>query len=354
MKISLPYIEVTQKELTFYVVKIDSNLLTKLSKSDVRRIENNKITGYQRNLNPDKINSIRNYLKFKNATFPNSIVVHAKKKDIHINEQENILEFDESPNLFSFIDGQHRSVSLEDIDDQFELIVSIFVGLPEHLKSNIFYTINTTQVSALPSLKWHLRLDDDKKTPEKFIVEIAQLLNFDRTSPWRNQINMLDEKNAGILNLVAFCNTLIKLVYKTNEEFDIRIQLDEGVNLKNLKTTFEKDDYILWNFYTDYDVTAVYKILKNYFTAMSKILKKDWCSHEHILCKTTGFTAMVLLFELLFKIGVQKQDLTLSFFERILKPLKRYNGEIKSLNYDSSGSKSGIKLYREFKRIINI
>ena len=75
--ISMDIIKVRQPIGTIYVGKISPNLLLQMSTVDRRRIvEDDEVLGIQRDLKPEKVSQIKNYLSSIDATFPNSIIVN--------------------------------------------------------------------------------------------------------------------------------------------------------------------------------------------------------------------------------------------------------------------------------------
>lgn len=349
-------IKVVQPIGIIYLAKIQPRDLLAMSVVDRRRIENDEqVLGIQRELNSEKIKQIRSYLTSNDATFPNSIIVNVNTKSI-ANENDNILELLINEDTFTIIDGQHRVEGFRDNEiDDFELILAIFKDLKTDQQANIFSTINSEQTKVDPSLNLNLELNNKVYTPKKMMIEIAQSMNYDKESPWFNNIKMLGAKTEGIISLAAFVKPLLLLTYPEKDYYLIRNELinnsDEFPVFKDFN--YKPDRYIFWQFYRKKDFNSVYKILFNYFQALKVILSDDWLNYQSLLNKTTGYNAIMNLFKDIFIEGYNKGDLSYDFFFEILKPLNILSGKLNSTNYGTSGFQASNELYTEMKEILD-
>jgi len=355
--ITLDIIKVKQPVGTIYVGKISPNLLLRMSTVDRRRIvEDDEVLGIQRDLRPEKVTQIKNYLSTIDATFPNSIIVNTTGNYV-INESETQLNLEINESTFTIIDGQHRVEGFrENILDNFELIVAIFKDLRIDQQANIFSTINSQQTKVDPSHNLSLELDSKVYSPVKMIIEVAQSFNFDKESPWLNSIRLLGNGNKGIISLSAFVKPILNLVYPENDYYLIKNELTKIENTKfptfeNINYKIEK--YPFWEFYKRKDQKSIFKILFNYFKALKVILEKDWLNSESLLNKTTGYNAIMKLFKDLFLDGLVSGDLSYDFFFKKLIGLKELNGTITSENFGTSGLKASNDLYIKMKKNIN-
>lgn len=349
-------IKVVQPIGIIYLAKIQPKDLLAMSVVDRRRIENDEqVLGVQRELNSDKIKQIRSYLTSNDATFPNSIIVNVNTQSI-INENDNILELLINEDTFTIIDGQHRVEGFRDNEiDHFELILAIFKDLKIDQQANIFSTINSEQTKVDPSLNLNLELNNKVYTPKKMMIEIAQSMNYDKESPWFNNIKMLGAKTDGIISLSAFVKPLLLLTYPEKDYYLIRNEL---INNSDVFPTFgnfnyKSDRYIFWQFYRKKDFNSVYKILFNYFQALKVILSDDWLNYQSLLNKTTGYNAIMILFKDIFIEGYNNGDLSYDFFFEVLKPLNILSGKLNSTNYGTSGFQASNELYAEMKAILD-
>jgi DGQHR domain-containing protein len=335
---------------TIYVSKIRPSDLLAMSVVDRRRIEeDDEILGIQRELKKDKVIQIQNYLSSIDATFPNSIIVNTTQNFV-VNENETELELTIDDNTFTIIDGQHRVEGFREIDlDNFELLIAIFKDLKIDQQANIFSTINSQQTKVDPSLNLNLELNSKAYTPKKMMIEIAQSFNYDKDSPWYNNIKMLGSKTNGIISLSAFVKPLLEITYPEKDYYLIRNELmsneKEFSNFSNFN--YKVDRYLFWELYKRKDVNSTYKILYNFFNSLKVILNKDWLNSKSLLNKTTGYNAMIKLFREVAKDGFENGDLSYEFFFNKLKPLAELNGTITSENYGASGFKASNELYNE-------
>lgn len=353
--IKLTIIKAIQPIGNVYVSKIAPSALLKMSTVDRRRIaDNDEVLGIQRELRPDKVNQIKSYLSTVDATFPNSIIVNTTSEYI-VSENETTLELKIDESTFTIIDGQHRVEGFRDNEKpNFELIVAIFKDLKTEQQAEIFSTINSQQTKVDPSHNLNLELDSKVYTPIKMMIEIAQSFNFDKESPWFNNIRLLGSGEKGIVSLSAFVKPLLDITYPDKDYY--RIKNDLTKNPKEFPNftdyDYKPERYMFWEFYKSKDHKSIFKILYNYFSALQIILDKDWLNYESLLNKTTGYNAQIKLFRDLFLEGVENGDLSYDFFFKKLSGLKSMNGTINSSNYGASGQKATNDLYMEMKKNI--
>ena len=350
----LNVIEVTQPIGKLYVAKISPADLLKLANVDRRQIEKGEmVNGIQRELRKDKVESIKRYLVSKDATFPNSIILNLPQSNL-ISTSPTEITFKNAPNTFSILDGQHRLEGFRENNvEDFELIVTIFIDLDLSQQADIFSTINSEQTKVDSSLNLHLELNSKVYTPKKMMVEIAESFNNFKDSPWFDMIKMLGNSSTGIISLSAFVNPLLELTYPENDYYLIRNALSsKDTSLKNFHYSTER--YPFWPFYLNKDFQVVYKILYNYFSAMKMILASDWGNPDSILCKTTGYNAMMRLFKEYYKKGVKDKNLSYEYFFKELSELNILDGKINSSNFAASGASATQELYREMVRILSL
>lgn len=186
------------------------------------------------------------------------------------------------------------------------------------------------------------------------MIEVAQSFNYDKNSPWHNNIRMLGSGSDGIISLSAFVKPLLNLTYSEKDYYNIRNELMQN---KDSFPDFSEMDYnekryLFWVFYKKKDFNSIYKILFNYFNSLKIILDKDWLNKDSLLNKTTGYNAIMRLFKDISEIGIDKNDLSYDFYFNKLIPLKELNGLINSDNYGASGLKASNELYIEMKKYV--
>lgn len=350
-KISLNIIKISQPIGEFYISKISSSELLEMSFVDRRRIENNdEFMGIQRELKQTKVNQIKNYLKSIDATFPNSIILNTTDAFV-INETNDTLELKIDPNTFTIIDGQHRVESFRDNPVvNFELIISIFKNLELHEQANIFSTINSQQTKVDPSLNLNLELNSKVYTPRKMMIEVAQSFNYDKESPWFNNIKFGGSSYNGFISLSAFVSPLLDLTFPENEYYQIRNALLANENVSDLPDFgISNERYIFWIFYKRKESHIIYKILYNYFNAIKNLLPDDWLNENSILNKTTGYNAIIKLFKDIANEGIRSNNLSYGFFYNRLNYIHRFNGQINTDYFGASGLQASNELYKQLK-----
>lgn len=355
----------------FYIAKIDHKILYSMAKADIMRIskdeDNNSIyDGIQRELNPKKVEKIKNYLSSEDATFPNSVILNLNKENL-LGIENGILKVRVSENTFSILDGQHRLEGLSTYNGKFQLSCSIFIGLNKIEQSRIFITINSEQTKVNPSVSVYQEYEDKFLTPRKFAAEIAIAFATDKKSKWFQKIKIRGFKDEiseqGIISLSAFYKPILDLIYNDEEYYyQIRNTLQKNKNnLEDLGDDFhlslkfnDSNKYILWDLYIKFKIELLYKILNNYFESVAEVLNLDWNNDKSILTKTTGYNALMMLFKDLYLIGLKKKTLNKEFFMEHISKLESLNGKINSKNFDSSGQQSAKNLYLEFSKLMSM
>lgn len=340
-----------------YIAKMHAKDLLRMSLVDRRRIdEDDEIIGIQRPLRIDKVREIKKYLTTQNATFPNSIIVNVSKEYVTY-KSDTELELKDCDDTFTIIDGQHRLYGFDGYNGkEFELILTIFIGLEVSLQSEVFSVINSQQTKVDPSLNVHLELAEKIESPTKKLVQIAQTFNADKESPWYQRIKMLGSQSPGIISLAAFVRPLFNLTFPERLLTDIKNELNYSYPIFPDFRSLSIDTvrYPFWKFYVSQDPSMIYKILLNYFNAFSQVLNRDWMNPDSILNKTSGYNAMIKLLADLIPIGLSKGDLTEKFFHEILLPISKLTGSITSEIYGSSGLYSSNTLYKDFVHELRI
>lgn len=364
-EIELEVIETHQPIGSFYIAKINAKTLYNSSRVDrllvemQKEVNELKYSGIQRNLNEKKIRSLQDYLESPDATFPNSIILNVDKNYI-LSQTKSSLTLKYTKETFSVIDGQHRLESFRDLyDTDFELVVSIFLGLSIEEQARIFITINSEQTKVNPSVQIFQELHDKVYTPRKMAANIAILFAKDFDSPWLNKIKLLGVKDEiaseGIISLSAFAKPIINLIYDDEKYHFIRTQILRKGPQVLVELPVPKNSLLLfWDLFIQNNEPALYKMLFNYFKVISNILPKDWKSNSSLLTKTTGYNALILLFKDIYELAEPQKDFSQDNFYYILKRLKSMDGTINSSNYGASGDKAAIELYRAIKKHLDL
>lgn len=327
----LNVIKINNVYADFYIAKISGKKLLSLSKTDIRELkEGFDSIGIQRKLVRRKVIQVGRYLDSDLAIFPNSIILNLNSKYL-LNVSETQLIIDDSSKVFKIIDGQHRVKAFGETKVDFDILVSIFVDLPQHKMSDIFKTINSTQKPLEPSL--------------------YQRINF-----YNHSYGLSDKK--ATLSLAAFVNEMLSVMYRSDTHYhslksallkNPHIAHEELVCEYEKKMKINEKRYVLWKYYKLKSEESMYKILNNYFSAIKKLLPKDFNDSSSILLKATGFRALIKLFIDTYNYGYSRKKLTRDFFIKYLSPIADLDGTINSKKHPGSSFALSEMLYQDLK-----
>lgn len=355
----MPVIKVEQPIGEFFLGKIKASILKQIAATemaDMKKKADDNYIGEQRRLNPRKVKQIQKYVKTKEATFPASIILNMNKECM-IEKTDTMLEFSIRQDCFSIIDGQHRLFAFDDSNEiDFEIPVSIFIGLEPATRARVFKTVNSTQTPVNPSLNMYLELNDNTWTPRKMVVEIAELFNNDKNSPLKNRIkyNVPNEelnRDLSSISLQTFAQAILNLIYDDENDFYyIRDTLEEDSN--NLLE--EANHRKLWDFYFERKEEILYKVLLNYFNSIKKVFPEDWKSKESLIVKTTGYNAFMMLFSDLYDLGIKYNDLSEDFFASYILKAKELKNHFNLKYFGASGWSASKDVYNELRTKIGL
>ena len=230
--VRIPVFSVTQPIGQFYVGVIRADELLRICKFDYRRMQYNvggypEVLGIQRKLNEKRVDEIRRYLSTVDACFPTSVVISLDERCATIEETERqgflILhvhpyEDNSTPELSLsldqvaiIIDGQHRLKGLEEANaDEFELSLSVFIGIDEGTQASIFSIVNLAQTKVNRSLVYDLFSLAKDRSPERTCHEIAVALDSLPDSPFHNRIKRLGVATEGRFGETLSQATVVK------------------------------------------------------------------------------------------------------------------------------------------------
>ena len=247
--------------------------------------------------------------------------------------------------LFEIIDGQHRLCGISQNPDSIkELPIIILFDLTEEEKAYIFSTINSNQRKVPSSLIYDLFELYETRSPSKTCHELAKTFNCDRNSPFYNRLKMLGRKIQGseTISQGSFVQYIEELFTKDAKQ--------DAIDIKNNKRLKELDStkYVLREWFINNEDDKIYKVLFNYFTAVSRVFSKEWSDNNgYILLKTTGFGALCKSFPYAFNIGAKTGYLSLDFFEKLFNNSQKNIVDLKKIltaDFYGSGEASQNKL----------
>lgn len=329
-KIEAPYLSVIQPIGNFYCCVMKASHLYQISYADVRIMEGESedgvgtYLGIQRHLNPARVKKIKDYVKSVDATFPNSIIIAMPEKYITLSGNLLSIEYNEekSGKIAKILDGQHRLAGFEDTngkfinregsEEDFELLVTIFVEADLHTQAQVFTMVNQSQTKVNKSLVYDLESLALARSPYRTAHQIAVLLNNKDISPFYRRIKRLGVKTKGVngelLTQAAFVENLIKLISK-KASLDRDILLGKKKNFLGLKDKSLPDsklsDYkrlVFRKSFIDEDDAAIAANVMNFFNAVKERWPHAWSKNNKssVLNKTVGLIALFRLLRDIF------------------------------------------------------
>jgi len=286
---------ICQKGVTFYLVKFRlGDLVDGETKFKVDRIDVSEETGYQRPLDPKRVNSVKNYILEEEGLFPNSVQFNVRER-MQFNEEENGWGTLHINGDLWLVDGQHRIEGLLAARNQdrtvldFEIPAVILDGFSWHEEIKRFYKDNSTQVGVpIDVATRHLIKQERAQGIESIIgreeevmaLQVTDRLALHPDSPWYGRVQLSDQPKKGPGQVIAQ-----KSLYRS---------LLPVMRLGELRGRYvsAKDDNA-----KDDVLEDISYLLKNYWHAIKEICPEAFQEPgRYLLQKTTGAYVMHLLF----------------------------------------------------------
>jgi DGQHR domain-containing protein len=313
--INIVCLEVSQPIGKYYIGVMSWQNLLKIARKDIERIRNDEkdgtYFGIQRGLSSKRLNEIAQYVSFKDATFPSSVVLSIDtiyydeendKVSVNIIKfEKNILELNSETKSVKIIDGQHRVFGLEKYVNEnpivsdnfnFDLIVTIFIDIDEEDESNIFAIINKAQTRVNNSLVYDLYDLAKTRSPQRTAHNIVKLLNEEEASPLFRQIKRLgisETKNETIAQ-ATIVDSILRYI-STNPS------LDRDLLIKGKKLSVTNRDENKKLFFRQWFIEGkdenIASVVWNYFSAIKNQWPEAWKDKTKILAKSTGIIAFM-------------------------------------------------------------
>ena len=369
--LELEAFEIQQPIGKFYFAKMDYKDLIYLASKDMDDIFNDKDAVLQRKLDKARIPALKKYMEYNNATFPNGIILNAQK-DACMNYSNNKLTISRIKNAFFIIDGQHRIEALKNYygEKKFELGVVIFDHVSLDVQSEIFATVNGEQKAVNPTIRLNMKGNDSVDTPDKVVRDICILLNKNRTSPFYKMIKV-DDLGKGIISMWAVSSPILSYIYDSSDYYNIKdyLLLNDNNRLDLIGMyNYSEYDKVLWKMYAKKADNVMYRMIANYFTIIKDIYSKtkyvtyvdgkkviteinQWNNSKYILCKTTGYNALIKLLKVLIQTKCNN-NFTEYNFSKILEPLNCEYDKLFVQNEFGSGLYASQRLYEFLYNIV--
>lgn len=325
-KIKGRFLRISQPIGEFYCSVMKAKDLHDISFSDVRHLEREQTSegfdtylGIQRELKPERVKKINEYIDAVDATFPNSIIVAIDARFISIADGYMWIEYTnyQKGKVAKILDGQHRLAGFEGTDycftlpsgekKDFELLVTIFVEADQHTQAQVFTMVNQNQTKVNKSLVYDLESLALARSPTKTAHQIASLLNSKKNSPFYQRIKRLGLKTDGVktelITQAAFVESLVKLISK-KPSVDRDILLGRKKNFFGMRNR-ELPDLELIDFkrlpfrksFADEEDSIIAANIYNFFSAVRAVWPKSWQfdNKQSVLNKTVGLMALMRL-----------------------------------------------------------
>ena len=346
--VEIKVLPVKQPIGVFYIGIAKASEVISICSAKERKKQDNleEYIGIQRPLSQTRVEEIKKYVKTWDASFPNSVIL-AINPD-HYFFEGDLIYIKKDENSTNIIDGQHRLAGFdESTGKEFDIILSLFPELELEEQAYLFSVINSKMTTINPSLYQDLYAFATINTPEKLAHNIAKTFNQEPNNPWFQKIKMLGRKEVGdldpVLSQSTFNKEIVKLICDKKDSYEIRHILKLNKNDRSsLKGFYDPDKakrYVLWNAFIMSEEKFIFTVLRDYFFAIRDTYSDQWNDTSKILTKTTGYTALMEVFEKLVRKGFEESDLTKEFFRTYLEKAK-VSGRVRefiSTNYNPGG-----------------
>lgn len=336
MKVTINVLTVNQGGNIFYIGKLRAKELAKIATTKVRRREpptekdnyfneidallkekklqvsnesiyrvhkyNKDNTDNQREQSIARLKEIGEYIEKANSIVPNAIICNLAsiKDDIDINELIEIdrlngtMTFDSEQVELSIVDGQHRlggfgyTNNQEYFLDNYELIVTILVGLKPAQQAELFATINGKQKPVNKSILYDLSGLSETEYSEQLSAHlITTWFNITEYSPLKGKIKMLGT-GEGYISQAAMIDAIVPLFKPAKKSKNINEKIDWPV---------------FYKYFLKKEMQPVIQYLYDYFYCLSDVFSDAWNMKDSeygksILLKTTGFSGLILAYPL--------------------------------------------------------
>ena len=357
---NIDFIEIKQPIGKFYIAKMKCIDLLDIALFDIRRIERDESSnidtyfGIQRKPSPNRLKEISEYVKFIDATFPNSIVVSIESLDSeeadapikNIFIENGKLSIRRNEMIAQIIDGQHRLLGLQkaiDEDDSlfstglkenFELAVTIYVDMDIENQSMVFATINKAQTKVNKSLVYDLYDLSNSRSPYRTSHNIVRVLNENVKSPLKDKIKMLGVADDSLNETIAQA-TLVDCIVKYISKTPLR---DRDTSKRSETLILGNDNKLFFRkwFIEEIDL-LIARTLLNYFLAISNKWKEPW-KNNTILVKSTGIIAfMNFLPNIIEKYPLSDTELSQDIFDKVLSTVNIADTDFTNEIFPSGG-----------------
>ncbi len=345
-------IRLTQPIGEFYCCAIPAKDVLAISYADVRRIEDRdieRIVGIQRELKPTRVREIKQYVRNIDATFPTSIILAVSPQDARYSANTGELRIRRDEEVAKIIDGQHRIAGLEGFEEEFDLIVVIFVDMDLQDQAMTFATINLAQTKVNRSLVFDLYEFEKERSPVKTCHQIARLLNKEEDSPLCRRIKILGTATGEDYEFITQATVVTCLVeYMSDNPMRDRDALKRGNELPEPPPA-KQPRLVFRDLFREEKDDVIADVVWTYFDSVAQRWNDAWYSSSKgdILNRTQGFRGLMRFLLPVYR-NVRRKDGTIKINDvsEILKRIRIRDSEFTTDTY-KPGTSGEVKLYRD-------
>jgi DGQHR domain-containing protein len=235
----------------------------------INRREENKKTGYQRALLPNRTAEIARFIDKGNVMPTNIVVAFDKAK---LSRDKKHIEIEETDDSGWVIDGQHRLAGASEANRDVNVMVTAFLDLSIEDQVTQFVTINREAKRVPTSLYLDLLPEiqgmekNETELAKERAVDLANAMKIDESSPFFNRIVALKSPARGQISLTNFVRKVSPLVHRSNGILRGRTEREQRA------------------------------IIENYYGALSDVFPKDYDAPDTVFFRTIGFGGVMNAF----------------------------------------------------------
>ena len=321
--------------------------------------------GIQRELKESRIQEIAKYVKTIDASFPTSIVISIDEKCATIVDTDRegfkilkVTEYEDpdAPELAitldqvaTIIDGQHRLKGMEEAGKfDFELSISIFVGVDDATEAALFSIVNLAQTKVNRSLVYDLFELARSRSPEKTCHEIVVALDKLKDSPFQGRIKRLGVATEGRFGETLSQATIVKgiLPYISNDPL---LDRDRGKRFGFWEPSVARDvtKRIFYEFFRRNEDAKILANIINYFNAIKTSWPEAWerTGTGNIINRTNGYNGFIrFLRPAYLSVTTDPKVVLQTEFERIFARATLEDNDFTPANF-LPGTSGSTKLY---------
>ncbi len=313
-RVEFPCLQMEQPVGGIYLGVMPWKTLLDITYFDVRHIVREQrdvetYLGIQRELRPERVEELRRYVNYKDASFPTGIVIAVEADCAAYDPQRQMMTLMNNMNtetadervffrdIARVIDGQHRIEGLQGFEgEHFDLPVIILVGMDIADQAYIFSTVNLAQTKVNSSLAYDLYELAKARSPQKTCHNIAVALDQHQKSPFYRMIKRLGVATEGRFNETLTQATFIRslIAYISKKPLEDRDTLLRGGRLSRANRV-DTNEMIFRNMFIDEQDLKIMDVVWNYFDAVKRKWPQSWevVAPGNILNRTNGFRAFM-------------------------------------------------------------